>query len=166
MGKRQSDKERFLEKIFEEMYGDLKSFLYHYSYDKGLVEDILQETYFAAYKHADELIGNEKYKSWMYATAINKSKKMNKMNSKHNECLSLDEQLDISTAQEECEYVQFAEIREKIAGEEFELLMMHYRDNYTYEEMAQIHNKSTSCMKMKVNRIIKKLKSEFGNKNT
>lgn len=158
MENRQLDKERFLEKIFEEMYGDLKSFLNYYSYDKELVEDILQETFFAAYRHADELIGNEKYKSWIYSTAINKAKKMNKMNLKHSECLSLDEQVDLIAFQEESEYVQFSEIRQKLAGDEFELLMMHYRDNYTYEEMAQMHNKSTSYMKMKVNRIIKKLK--------
>ena len=153
----------FIEKIFEEMYEELGRFLKHYSYDKELVEDILQETYLAAYNHVDELIDNEKYRSWMYATAANKAMKMNKSNRKHNECLSFEEQMDVPV-EPEYDVFKFCGVRSIVAAADYDLLMLHYSDKYTYEELGKIYGRSPSYIKMKIFRIVRKLRNNLKDK--
>ncbi len=159
MGSRQ-DKEQFIEKVFAEMYKELKLLVYRCSYDKELVEDILQETYLAAYRHADELIDNERYRGWMYATAMNKTKKLNYMNRKHNECISFEEQIDIGV-EPEYECMRFSAIKTFLPSEDYELLMRHYDEKYTYNELADIYGKTPSYIKMRVSRMVKKLKTKL-----
>lgn len=155
--------DEFIEQIFEEMYEELARFLKYYSYDKELIEDILQETYLAAYNHADKLIDNEKYRSWMYSTASNKAMKMNKLNRKHNECLSFEEQLDVPV-EPEYEVFRFSCVRALVTAGDYELLMMHYNDKYTYEEIAKIYGKSPSYIKMKIFRIVRRLRNTLTDK--
>ncbi len=159
MGVSKEDKEEFIERVFEELYGNLKSFLYYYSFDKEVVEDILQETYLAAYNHAEELIGNPKYKSWMYATAVNKAKKINEMNKRHNECLSLENQNGLYV-ENESELVRFSTINSILEVDESNLLMLHYCDRYTYDELAEMFNKTPSYIKMRISRIVKKVRKK------
>lgn len=154
---------QFVEMVFEEMYEELERFLRHYSYDKDLVEDILQETYLAAYNHADELMNNDKYRNWMYATAANKAMKMNKSNRRHYECLSFEEQKDVPV-QPEYDVIRFSNLRAIVDATDYDLLMLHFDDKYTYEEIDRLYGTSTSYIKMKVFRILRMLRSNLKDK--
>ncbi len=159
----ESKKKQFIEQVFEEMYGELKRYLWYHSYDKELIEDILQETYLAAYNHVDELMNNDNYKAWMYTTAMNKAMKMNKLNRKHSECLSFEEQVDVPVEQD-YNVLKFAGIRALVATADYDLLMLHYNDKFTYEELSRIYGRTPSYIKMKIFRIIRRLKRNLKDK--
>lgn len=155
---KKQEKELFIEETFKEMYGKLKSLAYYYSNDKGLVEDILQETYLAAFMHADELIGNEKYKGWFCSTTITQAKRMNRMSLKHRKCESLEEHKDL-TAEMEYELINYSELKNVLTDEDLKLLLLHHEYGYTYQEISDMFNKKPSYTKTRISRAIKKIRN-------
>ncbi|MBQ9885909.1 MAG: RNA polymerase sigma factor [Lachnospiraceae bacterium] len=157
---RKKKKDEFIEKVFAEMYDDLKAFAFYKSRDKRLVEDILQETYLEAYRHADELMEHENYKGWMYVTAMNKIMKLNKESMSYNECLCFEEQMD-AVVEPEYDFVALSEIQSLVKAEDFKLITLHYLDKYTYDEIAKMCDKKTSYVKMRIFRALRQLKDKI-----
>ncbi|MDY0321166.1 MAG: sigma-70 family RNA polymerase sigma factor [Arcobacteraceae bacterium] len=59
------------EKIFDELSSVLYKYIYYRVKDKFVAQDILQEVFIRLYKNQDNIITNEKIKSWLYKVATN-----------------------------------------------------------------------------------------------
>lgn len=78
MNKTRKDKE-FFEEIYNTTFAGLRKFVTYRCTNSALVDDILQEVYIEVFRHIDQLREHENIAGWIYKTADNKTKKLNKV---------------------------------------------------------------------------------------
>ena len=152
---------------FVELYHSTYYALYRYvssvTFDKNLIEDIIQETYNTAYMKRDVLEKHENPVGWLMLTARFKMQSMYKSESKHfnmkvgNEEYLLGESGD---GEAEIRMIELKDAVEKeLCPEEKELLFRYYLEGFTSEELTEQYNISKSCLKMRIKRIRERLRT-------
>jgi len=129
-------------------------------------EDLAQEVFISAYKSLTNFKGNSKFSTWLYRITYNKA--ISKLRKSEKVWVTEDEiflenhsehELQIGGISDEEETLELLSknIAELPQEEQF-LIMLHYFDNQSIEEIAQITMLSVSNVKVKLFRIRKKLK--------
>lgn len=153
----------FFNKVFLEMYEEIFRYVRRLTNDSRVLEDILQETFFEAYKKIDILIEHENYRGWIYKTARFKALKLNsrvrKTDNKQVE-LVLSEVQELGQ-QDQYDFITYADYKEVLSESEFNYLYKHYIEGYTYEELALEENIQIGACKMRMSRILKKLRKSL-----
>ena len=150
------------EAFFEELYLSTKEALFRYLCNlngmDGWVEDILQDTYFEAYKKCEMLLIHPNPAGWLYKTAHNLYR--NARRRRENCNLSLDTVEENIAAAEG--YYDFTEWRMTIQGllqeKDSQLLHKYYLEGYSVKEMAKEFNLSEENIRAKLTRIRKRIK--------
>mgnify|MGYP001625269967 CR=1 FL=1 len=154
------------EDFFNKIYGDtcigLKRFIQRKSRDPTMVDDILQEVYIEVFRHLKELKAHENIIGWIYKTADNKTKKLNKVYNRHLIREVAMEEWN-GTIEDDCvlEIIRLEEYKAVLKEDEFVLLMLKYNDGYSHKEVAQITGITEGSSKMKLSRIVKKLRKNI-----
>ena len=78
MNKTRKEKE-FFEEIYNTTFAGLRKFVTYRCTNSALVDDILQEVYIEVFRHINQLREHENIAGWVYKTADNKTKKLNKV---------------------------------------------------------------------------------------
>jgi len=159
------EQDTFFNKIYVEMYKEIYRFIRRYTSDNRILEDILQETFYEAYKKIDVLIEHENYRGWVYKTAKFKALKLN------NRIHIIDcNQVDIINAeiqevgkQDQYDGITYADYRDILTTKEFNFLIKHYIEGYTLDELAKKDNIKIGACKMRLSRILKKLRNSINN---
>lgn len=153
--------ESFVE-MYHATYYSLLGYVSATAFDKNLVEDIIQETYQAAFMKQDILEGHDNAIGWLMLTAKYKMMKMQSIELKHlsvkvgNEDYLLDNAH--SGGEEALRLLELESVLYKeLNAEERELLFRYYIGGYTYKELTKIYKVSVSCLKMRLKRIRDKL---------
>ena len=129
-------------------------------------EDLSQEVFIVVYKTLTKFKGDSKFSTWLYRVtynkAISKLRKSNRVTITENDTflenhLDTDElKIELTDKEENIEELQKA--LKKLSKEEQLLIMLHYFENQSIEEIAQVTMFSESNVKVKLFRVRKKLK--------
>lgn len=153
----------FFNKIYVEMYEEIFRYVRRLTNNERILEDVLQETFFEAYKKIDILIEHENYRGWIYKTARFKAIKLNKrVRRTDNRQMEL-EAADIKefARQDQYDFITYADYNEILSEQEFNYLCKHYIDGYTYEDLAREEKIKVGACKMRMSRILKKLRTSL-----
>lgn len=153
----------FFNQIYIEMYEEIFRYVRRLTNDNRILEDILQETFYEAYKKIDILIVHENYRGWIYKTARFKALKLN------NRIRKIDmKQVELDYAeiqevgqQDQYDFITYADYEDVISESEFNFLYRHYIEGYTYEDLAKQENIQVGACKMRLSRILKKLRKSL-----
>ena len=125
-------------------------------------DDLTQETFIRAYQYLWRYDTSKKFFTWLYTLALNLIRnhfKKNKYN-KSSEELSANLLADKNPSPE-TELIETQEISVyllRLEDESRALLIMKFHQGLTFEEIAQITDKSISAVKMRIYRGLEKLK--------
>lgn len=153
-------KEKFFHELMGNAYEKVYMFISRGCGDKGLVEDVVQETFYEAYRKIDMLMEHPNVMGWLYTTA--KHKRM-KLGAKKKEfCLLTEEHAPCNVKEiDESDYgvLELEEtIKASVNEVEYEMLRDYYINGYTYTEVAEKYGLDKGVVRMRMSRLKKKLR--------
>lgn len=145
-------------KIYEQYYKDVYRLIYSYLLNKQDTEDILQKTFTKLYKECYKFnFVDNNVKKWLFKVSINEvndhfklfwNKKKTYVNMENiTNDKSSDKEINLLILSLEKEY--------RIP------IYLYYYEGYTIAEIAQIMNKTETCIKTRLKRAKEKLKKEM-----
>lgn len=151
------NKEEFFLQLYHDTYKDLYRYIARLNSDKRVLEDILQETFLEAYKKIDLLLVHDNPKGFMYLTAKNKAMKL----LRKRQVLDARE-IVINEGQEPVYEDTYGDYYQELAciltEDEITILRQYHQEGYSLDELSQNRNISKPALKMKIQRIYKKIK--------
>lgn len=148
--------------VFEEVYNEYVDIVFNYLRqrlkDSYLIEDILQETFYAVYRNLPELKKKDSIKSWILSIAHNKMvDKIRKVTKETLPDLAEKEaEPSIDPLPESTLFLE--EILQKLPGEDRQILYGLYVLQLKYSELAEIMNLPEGTIKSKAYHARKELK--------
>lgn len=129
--------------IFDQNYLELRQFIINYCNDFSLVDDILYDTFTNLYDSFNEVKNLPQYKEWIYARAIEYTKKLEKKNNVKTDGEVFAESIDKNTVKEWV-LKNLDIIQRLLTDEEYRFIYLYYIDNYTCKEVIDMMNLSFS----------------------
>lgn len=124
------------------------------------INDAVQETIISIYESLHQLRNISKFKSWMITILINKCNLIYKKNTLYNR-ISSEISLNNETFTNDihCESnLEFFNIIDKLDLDERTILILHFVENYKFNEIAKILNMNSSTIRTKMFRAKLKIK--------
>ena len=156
--------EDFILLLSQRYYKRIYQYAKHICIDKDLTEDIVQETFLAAYQNADRLQKHDEVLAWLYQTARYKMLKMVQNQLQHEDIGAIAEtRNDGINFESDCITILDLnpEVRKYLNTEELDLFIRHYEQGYGYVELAEEYHISQSSIKMRMQRIRKRLQKKL-----
>lgn len=156
-----SAKDKFLKELMEAAYEKVYIFIDRRQTDKGLVEDVVQETFLEAYKKAEVLAEHPNPLGWLYLTARNKMLSLS--GSRKDLCFFEDgEEAYLNRAKmDDAKYgeVELEEsIKAVVSEKDYQMLCDYYLNGYNSGELAGKYGVERGSLRMQVSRLKKKLR--------
>ena len=153
------------EQVIFEHYKSIYCFLVYLSGNANLSEDLTQETFISAWANVDQFEGRASLKSWLHRIAYNKfldSERSSKKRSNVTASLKKDdsnEKFDPlhRITQDEHSRILF-DAMHKLEQAEYAVIVLHYIQDFSYREMANILNEPVGTIKWRTNKALKKLR--------
>ena len=153
------------EQVICEHYKSIYCFLVYLSGNANLSEDLTQETFISAWANVDQFEGRASLKSWLHRIAYNKfldSERSSKKRSNMTASLKEDdsnEKFDPlhRITQDEHSRILF-DAMHKLEQAEYAVIVLHYIQDFSYREMANILNEPVGTIKWRTNKALKKLR--------
>lgn len=155
--------DNFFNKIYVQMYEEIFRYVRRLTNDNRILEDILQETFYEAYRKIDILIEHENYRGWIYKTARFKALKLNNRIRKTDvKQVELDyAEIQEIGQQDQYDFITYSDYNEILSDSEFNYLYKHYIEGYTYEDLSKEENIQVGACKMRMSRILKRLRKSL-----
>ena len=161
---------RYAESIF--------NFVLQYTKDRDNAEDVAQDAFFKAWKHIDRFKTGGKWKPWLYAIARNTALDHIKKKKAFPFSTLDDDETDIAFADtlEDTEPLQdemfdrgrltdeITEVMTILHPDHGAIILMHYRDLMTFDEIAIVLGKPMNTVKSWHRRALQKLRREMAHR--
>lgn len=152
------------EAFFEELYLSTREALFRYLCNlngmDGWAEDILQDTYFEAYKNCEMLIIHPNPAGWLYKTAHNLYRNARRRRDNCNLSLDLVSEKHVAAAEGYYECMEWGiTIQGLLREKDSQLLHKYYLEGYSVREMAKEFNLTEVNIRAKLARIRKRIKT-------
>ncbi|MDR2146860.1 MAG: RNA polymerase sigma factor [Tannerella sp.] len=134
--------------------------------NKEDAEELTQDVFMKVYRNLDAFKGESSFSTWLYRIAYNIA--VSATRKKSNEVTAIDEEMmervsdmaedefsDEDASAKRADYLNMA--LDKLPPDEKAIVLMHYRDERSMEEIAEITGLSATNVKTKIFRIRKKL---------
>lgn len=152
--------EEFFHELYMETYKGLYQYIRRVSKGNHIVEDILQETYFEAYKQRELLEHHENKVGWLYKTASLKLR--NYMRQRELQNINLDSLNDIEDASNDYVEAEWMLALGNILTEKDKALFyQYYMEGYTGSEISQRLGITEECLKVRIHRMKKKIQKKL-----
>lgn len=153
------EKSALISKLYREMYIEIFQFVIGYCRDKHLTEEVVQEVFYEAWRHAEKLKVHENRRGWVYNTAKYKVKQSlaKRARLRANE-EPIGDLLDTFSVEDTYEFLALDEFSHMVSKEQMELLKSRYQEKNTYVEMAEDFGSSEGACKMVVSRIRRRIR--------
>lgn len=177
------------ERAFDELYNRYKDklfgFILQYVKNHQKAEDILQETFVRAFKNAGKFLGNKKFKTWIYAIAVNLCRDEIRHRKRRKNNVSLETKIRSRTHQGTelelkdtiksedkgpSEILHDSELNQRLEQAIARLPDMHrlvlelsMRHGFNYREIAKIVKCSLGTVQSRMYRTVELLKEDFEN---
>ncbi len=154
-------------RLFDDMYQDLVTYAYGFLFDKSLSEDVVQEVFVRLWEKSNKIDVRTNLKGYLYAMVRNKCLNKLKALKITDSSNILDVEILFSLNQEPYGYTEEeTEIRNQRALDIIEnlpsrmrsIVVLRFRDNYRYKEIADELNVSINTVKTQ----LKRAKSKIG----
>lgn len=156
--------EDFIKKMSAKYYKPLYLYVRKICNNRTFAEDIVQDTFLIAYQKADELQEHENIAGWLYQTARYRMLHVVEENLYYEELDSIAETVSDNIGfEDECISVLdfYPEIARQLDPQDLRLIMRHYEEGYSYNELAQEYKTSRDSIKMKMQRIRRQLRKSL-----
>lgn len=156
-------KDRQFNELMEKMYDKIYIFVGRGCSDRGFVEDVVQETFYEAYRKMDALMEHPNQIGWLYETAKYKKMRLGKTKSQIQTSEVEYNELDSGETEDE-DYGEFelAEtIKKTVSEKEYEMLRDYYVNGYSSVEIADKYGVNRGTIRMKMSRMKNKLKENL-----
>lgn len=161
------DRREACEAVIFEHYESIYRFIVYLSGDASFSEDLTQETFISAWANVDQFEGRASLKSWLHKIAYNKFLDSER-SSKHHSTLEVglkennsNEQISFDPfhriTQDEHSSILF-EAMHKLEQAEYVVVVLHYIQDFSYREMANILKEPVGTIKWRTNKTLKKLR--------
>jgi RNA polymerase sigma-70 factor (ECF subfamily) len=155
------------EEVICEHYKSIYCFLVYLSGDANLSEDLTQETFISAWSNMNQFEGRASLKSWLHRIAYNKFLDSERSSKKRSD-LTADFKDDDSSeqklfdplhkiSQDEHSRILFEAIH-RLEHAEYVVIVLHYIQDFSYREMANILKEPVGTIKWRTNKTLKKLR--------
>ena len=148
----------FFEKLYCSEYDNIKRYVRRMITDGNAIEDIVQETFFEAYRKTSFLRNHPNVPGWLRVTAKNKIMKWEEKQKKYS--LEADfvlqnaESFDWETSPDDFKMVEaYCTVRKVLSDEELDILRSYYEYGYTSQEMSSRLGITETCFKVRVLRM-------------
>lgn len=157
--------ERFFEELYKDKYDMISKYVRRVVNDSDAVEDIVQETFFAAYVKREILMSHPNVDGWLYITAKNKILKWNEKQKRYSyehEFVLENAVIEEGSKVDEFKMVEiYSSVVDTLSDEELGILRNYYEYGYTSQEMAKRLGITEACFKVRVLRMKQKLRNSF-----
>jgi RNA polymerase sigma-70 factor (ECF subfamily) len=131
--------------------------------DRNLAEDITQEVFLKAYKNMASFRGESSLQTWIYRIAVNEAKKQARSWSFRHLFFRAEVDMGVvegteSTILQNDLRVRFAGLVMSLPARYRQVIILHYYEDLSVEEMAEVLGTSTGAVHTKLHRARKKLK--------
>lgn len=167
--------DNFFQSLCEQYYADLGNFLLALTKDRELAQDLLQETFIVAWNKRELLLTHPNPAGFLFQTArlcLKHARQKQKKQQSHvlyldREQLAQQKQeqhgndpweelcLQQDAAIDETKWITAA--LQQLSDEEYLLYRQHYLEKKTFVQLAQEHQQSAVCLRMRALRIRKKV---------
>ena len=153
----------FMLELSDKYYTPLYEYINKICFNKSLVSDIIQDTFLIAYQKADKLQNHENLSGWLYLTARHRMLQIMAEYLNYNYLDSAEALSDGHNYEDECIAIAdlYPVISQYTTPDELSLILGHYKDGYTFHELAEKYDMTESSIKMKTTRAKKKLRRAF-----
>jgi len=156
-------KDKYFNELMKKMYDKIYLFVGKGCRDRDFVEDVVQETFYEAYRKMDILMEHPNQIGWLYETAKNKKMKLGK---KKDEFYLLEGEYgnlkEEKAEGEEYGEVELAEtIKASVSEKEYEMLRDYYLNGYSSVEVADKYGIDRGVIRMRMSRLKRKLKEDL-----
>lgn len=159
--------DEFTSMLTRQYYKPLYQFISKICSDKALVSDIVQDTFLIAYEKMDELKTHDNIAGWLYRTARFRMLQLLVENLNYENLDSLADSIgDNRNFEEECiaTLEQYPEMAKHLDAGELQLIIKHYEKGYGFRELAKEYNTTEASMKMKIQRLKKRIRKNVWEK--
>lgn len=155
-------------KLYDTYVGDVYRFVYSYTKDKHLTEDIVSATFETALKSIiDYELRGISIKSWFFSIA--RGKLSNYWKSKLSQEIDLSDDLEVKDSEDIAQksfdrdlLMKVFEFIKSFSPPIPEIFQMRLTDEMSFKEIAEVIGDSEANTKMRYYRAINKIKSNFG----
>lgn len=156
-------KDRFFNELMKKTYDKIYMFVGKGCSDRDFVEDVVQETFYEAYRKADILMEHPNQMGWLYNTAKNKRMKLWE---KRKDFYLMDEEHgdnDVTDGNEQgYGEIELAEtIKASVSEKEYDMLRDYYLNGYSSVEVAEKYGLDKGGIRMRMSRLKRKLKDDL-----
>lgn len=157
---------RYLKSVF--------NFLYQLARDRSIAEDLVQDTFLKAWKNLERFDQNRKFKTWLFAIAKNtafdwlkKKKEIPFSNFVDEEGVNFleeirDEEILADEILERKDIIlELEKALEKIPEYYRAIILLHYKEDFTLHEIAEIIGEPYNTIKSRHQRGLMRLKQAF-----
>ena len=160
----------FLE-FYEEIKQQLFTFLnYRLNFNRVIAEDLMMDVVVKAYENFEKYNPDKgSFKNWIFTIANNHLK--NHWRSLKKEMLSLDAleekgifssvEADLKKAHNEMDHSKVYLVLEGLSDNEREIIIMHYINDLSYVEIAEITKKREGAIRTQLSRALKRFKKKY-----
>ena len=127
---------------------------YKYTLNDAIVEDVLSETIYQAYKNRKQCKQPEYFDTWLIRILINNCLKEIKQQSKNYELM-----IDIEDTK--IQDIPLKTLVYSLSEPERTILVLYFFENATFKEISEVLNMPESTIKTKYYNILRKLRIEF-----
>lgn len=121
-------------------------------------EDTVQDVFIKYINHFSILKDEEHERAWLIRTTVNRCYDLLKYNSKRNH-IALDEVNEIAAEEKEL-HIEIFQILEKLPAKNKTVIILHYLEGFSIDEIARMLHLSTSAVKMRLSRGREQMKEE------
>ena len=127
---------------------------YKYTLNDAIVEDVLSETIYQAYKNRKQCKQPEYFDTWLIRILINNCLKEIKQQSKNYELI-------IDVEDTKIQDIPLKTLVYSLSEPERTILVLYFFENATFKEIPEVLNMPESTIKTKYYNILRKLRIEF-----
>ena len=155
--------EQYFNQLYTESYPLLKRYVFHKA-DQSEAEDILQETYYQAYRNVNILKEHPNPTGWLMLTCKNILKKHIAKNKKELDKTYIGATEDLINnmpAVDDYDWVYMEELKKILSDDTYYLLVKKYVEGYSVEELAKQLNITDGACKMRLKRAKKEARKKI-----
>lgn len=157
-------KDEDFERIYYEMYRELRDYSWHYLTTKESLEEVLQDTFHDVYVNMNKVLKADSYRAWVYGCLKNNLKQaIRKEITNHSHQIYFNDiENELLDDIDFTEQILDKEFLKNVASkQELQILYMQYVEGYTAAEIAELQHMTEGQCKMRIYRLKKRLKDSL-----